>query len=107
MKMQQIVVPLSTLPASLTTFTLPDSVVAMGFGPQFGLPYVPKPYHQRVFGLSELADVVKQYGLPLGEPDADYGGYHLRTVEKFIEVQVWTDAPFHRFLNPAPERSSE
>jgi hypothetical protein len=96
--MQELVVPLSTLPSELTSFTLPDSCEAMGFGPVFGLPYNPKPYHRSVFKLGELAEVVAAYGLPVGEPDADYDGYHRRTLEKFIEIQVWTDAPFEQFL---------
>jgi hypothetical protein len=96
--MQQVIVPLSTLPLDLTSFTLPDSCEAMGFGPLFGLPYAPKPYHQRIFKLDELAEVIGAHGLPSGERDADYDGYHLRSVEKFIEIQVWTDAPFKQFL---------
>ncbi len=96
--MQEVVVSLSTLPSELTSFTFPDSCESMGFGPLFGLPYNPKPYHRRIFKLSELAEVIGAYGLPLGEPDADYDGYHLRTVEKFIELQVWTDVPFKHLL---------
>ncbi len=45
-------------------FTYPDSFTAMAFGPQFGLPLKPRPYHQHVFRLPQLQEVVAQYGLP-------------------------------------------
>lgn len=91
--MRQVVIPLSALPDHVTSFTYPDSFVAMEFGPRFGLPQVTRPYHGRVFRMSQLLDVVRQFGLPNGDADQEYEGYHRRPFEKFIEIQVWSDKP--------------
>ncbi|HWZ91494.1 MAG TPA: hypothetical protein VNW92_21680, partial [Polyangiaceae bacterium] len=56
--MRQVVIPLSALPDHVTSFTYPDSFVAMGFGPRFGLPQVARPYHDRAFRMSQLPEVI-------------------------------------------------
>lgn len=87
------------LPIEATSFTYPDSFVSMRLGPDYGLPPEPRqPYHERVFFMHELADVVAEHGLPDGSADEDYDGYHTRKFEKYIEVQLWTDAPVAEFL---------
>ncbi|WP_172203215.1 hypothetical protein [Niveibacterium sp. COAC-50] len=93
-----ITLALNTLPADQLSFTYPDSFTAMGFGPQFGLPHVARPYHGQVFRLEALAEVVAQYGLPADEPDAGHADYHLKPFEKYIEVQLWSDAPIASLL---------
>jgi hypothetical protein len=91
---------LDALPRDQTSFTYPDSAVAMRVGPEFGLPPDPlQPYHDRVFMLDELAEVVAQYGLPAHDPADGYDDYHRRTFEKYIEVQLWSDAPVRDFLH--------
>lgn len=97
--MQGVTVPLSALPDDVTSFTYPDSVVSMGFGPQFGLPDVPRPYHGRAFRITDLPDVVRTYGLPGDAAGMDYEDYWRRPFEAFIEVQVWSDAPLAPFRN--------
>jgi len=88
-----------SLPRNIASFTYPDSAVSMRFGPDYGLPPDPlEPYHEKVFFLDELADVVAEYGLPDGSADGDYDGYHKRKFEKYIEVQVWSDAPVAKYL---------
>ncbi|SPJ26146.1 hypothetical protein [Palleronia abyssalis] len=83
-----------SLPRAQASFTYPDSFVAMRLGPEYGLPPEPvQPYHDRVFFLDELAEVVAAHGLPDGAADADYEGYHARRFETYIEVQVWADHP--------------
>jgi len=87
------------LPEKSASFTYPDSFISMRFGHEFGLPYEPhQPYHEKVFFLHELADVVAQYGLPDGGVGEDYADYHKRKFEKYIEVQIWTDGPVAEFL---------
>jgi hypothetical protein len=98
--MQAIVLPIAELPSAVTSFTYPDSFTATGLVAEFGLPYEPRPYHNRVFRIEELREVVKRFGLPSEEPDPVYQGYEHRTFEKYIEVQVWSDAPVERFLQP-------
>jgi hypothetical protein len=65
----------------------------MAFGPQFGLPLEPRPYHKHVFRLPQLKDVIAQYGLPADSAEEGYEGYAHRPFEKYIEVQVWSDEP--------------
>jgi hypothetical protein len=98
--MQATVLPIAELPSAVTSFTYPDSFTATGLVADFGLPYEPRPYHNRVFRIEELPEVVTCFGLPADEPDPVYQGYELRTFEKYIEVQVWSDAPVEKFLQP-------
>ncbi len=87
------------LPREIASFTYPDSFVSMRLGPEFGLPHEPlEPYHEQVFFLDELADVVARHGLPDGGSGEDYADYHKRKFEKYIEVQVWADGPVAAYL---------
>jgi len=95
---REVVLPLADLPTGATSFTYPDSFTAMAFGPQFGLPLQPRPYHEKVFRLAQLKDVIVQYGLPDGGTEDRYEGYAHRPFEKYIEVQVWSDNPIRSFL---------
>ncbi|GKX34438.1 MAG: hypothetical protein MnENMB40S_20560 [Rhizobiaceae bacterium MnEN-MB40S] len=88
-----------SLPREIVSFTYPDSFVSMRFGPEYGLPVEPlQPYHERVFLADEILDVVAEYGLPDGGPDEPYSDYHKRKFEKYIECQLWSDAPVAKFL---------
>jgi hypothetical protein len=69
--MKEMVVPISLLPIDATSFTYPDSFTAMALGPRFGLPHEPRPYHEKVFRIDRLSEIVGRYG----------------------EVQLWTDVP--------------
>lgn len=89
--MASVEVALDTLPAASTSITYPDSVVAMRCGAAFGLPDIAKPYHDQVYLLDELPDLIARHGLPDGSADDEYGGYEFREFEKFVEIQVWTD----------------
>ncbi len=100
--MRQVVVPVDELPDEATSFTYPDSFTAMALGPDFGLPHEPKPYHERVFRLSELSEVIDRYGLP-SEAGAGYQGYALRPFELYVEIQLWTDEPIRRFLHDSSD----
>jgi hypothetical protein len=96
--MRALAVPLSALPDRVTSFTYPDSLVSMGFGPQFGLPDAPRPYHGRAFRMTELPGVVEEFGLPTVDRDVEYVDYWRRPLEVFIEVQVWSDTPLQPYL---------
>lgn len=89
--MVSVEIALDALPPASTSVTYPDSVVAMRRGAAFGLPDIAKPYHDQVYLLDELPDLIARYGLPDGSADAEYSGYEFREFEKFVEVQVWTD----------------
>ncbi|MEQ8992648.1 MAG: hypothetical protein RLO46_12565 [Pseudomonadales bacterium] len=91
---RKVVIPLADLDAATTSITFPDSFAAMRLGPDYGVPPEPlRPYHEQAFLLSDLPDLVASYGIPADEPDADYSNYAKEVFEKYIEVQVWDDAP--------------
>jgi hypothetical protein len=89
--MREVRIPLTSLPDLQTSVTYPDSLTALGVVAEFGLPYQEQPYHGHVFRLGDLADLVERYGVPDAPADADYDGYEQREMEKYIEVQVWTE----------------
>jgi hypothetical protein len=89
--MQEVVIPLSALPESATSMTIPDSVISMGLGSEYGIPVEPKPHHGRVFLHSEFGDAVQTFGLPEDRP-GDYIDYQHQSFEFYAEVQVWSDA---------------
>jgi hypothetical protein len=98
--MEEIRLPLSSLPATATSFTYPDSFTAMGFGADFGIPYEPREHHGKVFLLDELDEVIGKHGLPPDDPSDGYEGYEKRPFEKYVEVQLWSDEPIQRFRHP-------
>lgn len=98
--MRAVRLDLDRFPLESASVTYPDSVVAMRCGTEFGLPDTFEPYHDQVFRLDEIPDLVAQYGLPDDRADEDYVGYEFRDFEKFIEIQLWTDTPIQRLLPP-------
>lgn len=74
----------------------------MGVAPEFGFSQESKPYHGRVYLLHELEGIVTSFGLPTSRVEDDYGGYEHRTMEHYIEVQVWSDDPVTQ--HPSKER---
>ena len=107
--MRSVVLDLADLPPALTSVTYPDSFTAMGLGPDYGLPHEPRPYHERVYRLEELPDLLALHGLPAdATAEADtgngrhhYTGYPHRSFEMYIEVQLWSDEPLRR-CRPVP-----
>ena len=85
--------PLGALPFEATSLTYPDSVVAMGLLPEFGITVQPQPYHGQLYRLDELDGLIDHYGLPAQPDQAVYDGYQRRAGEHFIEIQLWSDAP--------------
>lgn len=96
--MREVRLPLTSLPDAATSFTYPDSFTAMAFGPRFGLPYEPRPYHERVFRLHDVRSVVDRYGMPADDPNPAYDGYERRPFEKSVELQLWSDAPIESLV---------
>ncbi|SHM62040.1 hypothetical protein [Roseibium suaedae] len=87
------------LPQETTSFTYPDSFISMRLGEPYGLPPVPlQDYHEKVFRLEQLDEMVAAHGLPEGGRDTGYQGYHTRPFEKYIEVQIWSDGPVSAYL---------
>jgi hypothetical protein len=90
-EMNEVVVPLASLPGGATSMTIPDSMTSMGLGGDFGLPVENRPHHGRVFRLSEISEAVEEFGLP-EDVAGNYTGYQHRSFEIYAEIQVWTDA---------------
>jgi len=98
--MEAVVVKLADLPPDATSVTYPDSFTAMGQGADLGLHHEPRPYHDTVFRLGHLPDLVARYGLPVDEAGG-YEGYAHQPFEKYIEIQLWTDEPVAAHLPPS------
>jgi hypothetical protein len=86
---QSLSVPLAAFDPSAVSFTYTDSFFAYSERNLRGVPIPPRPYHRQVFTLTELGDLVTQYGLP-GERWRDEPEHRF---DVYIEAQVWDDAP--------------
>jgi hypothetical protein len=93
--MQQVQLPLPALPASQTSITYPDSFTAMALGTSPGPGHQPRPYHGRVFLLSELPD---RFGIPDPPCDGHNQSWTTWPAEAYIEVQLWSDDPIRGFI---------
>ena len=83
---QEVQILLSTIDPKVISFTYGDSFPAMHY--QDG-----KPHRGQVYILEELTELVAQYGLPqVWNSEGKYGP------ERYIEAQVWDDAPVKEYL---------
>jgi len=80
-KHTEVRIPISELSADTTSITFPDSFMAMHSKD--------KPYHEKVYLLSELGEVVRLYGLPNVQVPKSYEKYWEGDFEIYIEVQIW------------------
>ena len=96
--MQRVQLALSDLPEDQTTVTYPDSFTALGFGPEFGVPREPQPYHGRVFLLTELPELIGRFGVPSPRWRAEHQTWTTWPQEAYIEVQLWTDEAVRQHL---------
>lgn len=92
-----VALSIEQLPERSTSITYPDSFTAMAIAPEYGLPYEPRPYHEQVFRLGQLQELIETWGLP-EDPVGGYEGYESRPFEMYVEVQVWSDEPVRSFL---------
>jgi hypothetical protein len=90
---REFTLPISALPPQATCFTYPDSIAAMSLGAEYGLELFPQPYHDQVFLLDELEEIVARYGLPRAEQPDSYEGHQHRPFEHYLEFQLWMDPP--------------
>jgi hypothetical protein len=85
---REIRVPLVSFDPRIVSFTYGDCFPAMRY--QDG-----KPYRGQVYTLEELPEVVCRYGLP-----QEWNRKGKRGPERYIEAQVWDDAPLAAHLRP-------
>jgi hypothetical protein len=84
---QEIFIKLVLFPRDCVSFTYGDSFPAMNYGDG-------KPYRGQVYTLHELEEVIRRYGLPQAWNPEGSGG-----PERYIEAQVWDNAPLQEYLN--------
>ena len=96
--MAYVELAVESLPDAQTSFTHPDSFTAMALGPDYGVPYEPRPCHEQVFRLADLPAVIEEFGLPQDPGATGYAGYVDRPFEMYVEVQVWSDDPVRAYL---------
>ncbi len=96
----EIRIDLRGIDSSLISFTYPDSFTSMGVLKRFNIPYESKPYHGQVFTLSEIKDVISEFGLPGEGFQTDYKSYHKEELELYVEAQLWSDKPIEKLICP-------
>lgn len=97
---KSVVIPLDELDSLTTSITFPDSFTAMRLGETYGLPLEPfKPYHEKIYLLSQLSELIGEFGIPEDASNPDYSNYAQKPFEKYIEVQVWSNIPVQKFLS--------
>jgi hypothetical protein len=83
--MQQL--PISAFQPQQVSFTYPDSMISYWLQSQFGQVFHRPEYHGQVFTLSEISQVIKEFGIP----DTEWQTEKSRQHDLFIEAQVWTN----------------
>lgn len=87
----EIRIDIDSLNPKTTSFTFPDSYIALSRND--------KPYHGKVFILSELRSVVEKYGLPADTNASSYRNYWEGDFEKYIELQIWDNKTVQPFID--------
>ena len=83
---RELRVPLAAFRPEIVSFTYGDTFPAMRR--QDG-----KPYRGQVYTLAELPTLIRLHGLPQDwNPNGEFG------FDRYIEAQVWDDAPIKRYL---------
>lgn len=103
--MAEVAVALTDLPSDVVSLTYGDSFTAMAFGPRFGLPYEPRPYHGQVFRIEGIAPLIDRFGMPARTSDP-YADYQRRPLEEYVEIQLWSDEPIRHLLQPPSTREA-
>jgi hypothetical protein len=99
--MAELRIAVDSLPADQTTVTWGDSFGVTFVTRDFGLNYQPRPFHGRLYRLSDIPALVAQCGFQTVEADDYEGlaeGLPTTAPEPFVEVQLWSDAPTLPFL---------
>jgi hypothetical protein len=82
----ELTIPLAAFSPAIVSFTYGDTFPAMRY--QDG-----KPYRQQVYTLQELPDLIRLYGLP-----QEWNADGKSGPDRYIEAQVWDDAPLKAWL---------
>jgi hypothetical protein len=99
--MAELRIAVASLPEDQTTVTWADSFGVTLVTRDFGLNYRPRPYHGKLYRLSDIPALVARYGLYMVDADDYQGlaeGLPTTASEPFVEVQLWSDEPTRPFL---------
>jgi hypothetical protein len=77
--------PIDAFPIGQVSFTYPDSMISHWLQSQADQAFYQPEYHGRVFGLSEISEVIERFGLSGEAWRSDPTRQH----DLFIEAQVW------------------
>lgn len=81
----KVQLPISSFRSEQVSFTYPDSMVSYWLQSQSEQAFYRPEYHGQVFTLSEISQVIKEFGIP----DTEWQTEKLRKHDLFIEAQVW------------------
>ena len=84
---------LDKLPLRTTSFTLTDSVTALGLGETLGVPIAPSTHQRRLYRLEQLDEIIGRYGMPNSSTAQNYDGHQRHVLDHYVEVQLWSDEP--------------
>lgn len=87
----EVRIQLCDLNPATTSFTFPDSYVALSRNE--------KPFHGKVFLLHELEGFIEKYGMPVDDDSLNYQRYWEGDFEKYIEFQIWEDSIVKPFID--------
>ena len=92
---RELRLPLEKFPSAVVSFTYGDTFPALRY--QDG-----KPYRGQVYRLEELPDLVLQFDLP-----QNWNPYGEHGPDRYIEAQIWDDAPLRAYLNNRSRTNTE
>lgn len=87
-------IPLSAFKAEHISFTYPDSMVSFQFFNEPKLATYRKDCNGQIFMLSEIHDLINEYGMPSEEKCQAEERFKY---DKYIEAQVWDDSIINEY----------
>jgi len=84
---REIRIPLAAVDPAVVSFTYGDTFPAMRFGDG-------KPYRKQVYTVTELPDVLREFGLP-----QEWNSLGQYGPDRYIEAQVWADEPVRAYTH--------
>jgi len=86
-------IALDALPMQATSFTLTDSITALGLGQPLGVPAAPWAHERQLYRLDQLDQIIGRYGMPENCATVSYADHQRQLLHHFVEVQLWSDEP--------------
>ncbi|GAB2591500.1 hypothetical protein [Microlunatus antarcticus] len=94
---REVKILLGDLPPEATSFTWTDSITALGLGVDLGVPQPAEPWKRKLYRLDQL-DLTFASSLPSASGQS-YEGYQQRLLDRYVEIQLWTDEPIRPFMS--------